>query len=157
MDTSRIVIGGSSAGSITALFTAYTDRELESEDRSQEVALVMDLWGGLYADVNEMEEGEPPLIIIHGTQDNIVPFSEAEKLRDRAEAVNIPYDWQPLEGRGPCTLYAGPADGPGRQIRVRAALERCSGTQPHARAPPDGYRGARAERHADAGHRSSDQ
>ncbi|MCB0217454.1 MAG: alpha/beta hydrolase [Caldilineae bacterium] len=100
LDPSRIVIGGSSAGAITALFTAYTDRELQPADRSQRVALVMDLWGGLYTDVDAMEPGEPPLIIIHGTADTVVPFREAEKLRDRAEAVDIPYAFHPLQGKG---------------------------------------------------------
>ncbi len=101
LDTGRIVIGGSSAGAITALFSTYTDYELAGPaDRSQEVALVLDLWGGLYNEVGQMEAGEPPLAIIHGTRDTVVPFSEAENLRDRAEQVDIPYLFHPLQGEG---------------------------------------------------------
>lgn len=89
LDTDRIVLGGSSAGAIASLFTAYTDVQRGSGDPAPDVALVMDLWGGLYTEINQMQAGEPPLIIIHGTADNIVPFTEAEKLRDRARAVDI--------------------------------------------------------------------
>lgn len=100
LDADRIVLGGSSAGAIASLFTAYTDVERQPGDRSSDVALVMDLWGALYNQVNDMQTGEPPLIIIHGTADTLVPFSEAEKLRARAEAVDIPYSFHPLEGQG---------------------------------------------------------
>ena len=46
---------------------------------------VADLWGGLYTSVNDMDAGEVPLVIVHGTADPTVPFSQAEALRDRAE------------------------------------------------------------------------
>ena len=100
LDTSRIVLGGSSAGAIASLFTAYTEVEKTAADAGSKVALVMDLWGGLYTAVNEMAAGEPPLIIIHGTADTVVPYSEAQKLRARAEAVDIPYAFHPLQGEG---------------------------------------------------------
>jgi len=100
LDVDRIAIGGSSAGSITSLFLAYTDLELEPGDETSDVAIVMDLWGGLYNEVRQMEAGEPPLIIIHGTADTVVPFSEAEKLRDRAVEVGLPHVFHPLQGKG---------------------------------------------------------
>ena len=100
LDTGRIVLGGSSAGAIASLFTAYTEVEKTAADAASNVALVMDLWGGLYTAVNEMAAGEPPLIIIHGTADTVVPYSEAQKLRARAEAVDIPHAFHPLQGEG---------------------------------------------------------
>lgn len=100
LDVERIAIGGSSAGSITSLFLAYTDMEREPGDKTSDVAIVMDLWGGLYSEVRQMEAGEPPLIIIHGTEDRVVPFSEAEKLRDQAMAVGLPHLFHPLAGQG---------------------------------------------------------
>ncbi|MEO8084968.1 MAG: alpha/beta hydrolase [Ardenticatenales bacterium] len=104
LDPTRIVIGGSSAGAITSLFLAYTDVERPAGDdvrgAGSDVALVMDLWGGLYNQVNDLEAGAPPLAIVHGTADNVVPFTEATKLRDRAEAVGVPYVFHPLEGKG---------------------------------------------------------
>lgn len=98
LDVDRIVIGGSSAGSITSLFVAYTELEREPGDETSDVAAVMDLWGGLYTEVRQMEAGEPPLVIIHGTSDAVVPYSEAEKLRDRAREVDLPHLFHPLQG-----------------------------------------------------------
>jgi acetyl esterase/lipase len=100
IDTERVTIGGSSAGAITSLFVAYTETEKDPGAIDSGVAAVMDLWGGLYIAVDEMETGEPPLAIIHGTEDVVVPFSEAEKLRDRAEEVGVPYAWHPIAGAG---------------------------------------------------------
>lgn len=100
LDSSRLVLGGSSAGAISSLFAAYTEMEKTTADSDTKVALVMDLWGGLYTQVNEMAAGEPPLIIIHGTADTVVPYAEAERLRARAQAVGIPHAFHPLEGKG---------------------------------------------------------
>lgn len=100
LDPGRIVVGGSSAGAISSLFAAYTELEKTVADSDTQVALVMDLWGGLYTQVNDMTAGEPPLIIIHGTADTVVPYAEAEKLRARAQAVGIPHAFHPLAGKG---------------------------------------------------------
>jgi len=100
LDTSRIVVAGSSAGAITVLFLAYTETELGPDDASSDVAGVMDLWGALYGRENEMDAGEPPLIIVHGTEDRVVPYHHAEALRSRALAVGIPHDFRPLQGVG---------------------------------------------------------
>jgi acetyl esterase/lipase len=100
LDVDRIVIGGSSAGAITSLFVAYTDVERGPDDGPPDVAAAVDLWGGLYTEVREMAAGEPPLVIIHGTADRLVPFSEAEKLRDRAIETGIPQLFHPLTGQG---------------------------------------------------------
>lgn len=100
LDSSRLVLGGSSAGAISSLFAAYTELEKSAADAPVTISLVMDLWGGLYTQVSEMAAGEPPLIIIHGTADTVVPYAEAEKLRDRAQAVGIPHAFHPLAGKG---------------------------------------------------------
>jgi len=100
LDTTRIVVGGSSAGGITALFLAYTELERGSADADSAVAGVMDLWGALYGQEEAMAAGEPPLVIVHGTEDTVVPFRYAEALRDRAAAVGIPHAFHPLEGVG---------------------------------------------------------
>lgn len=100
VDTTRITMGGSSAGAITSLFATYTDVAAEPPDAESSVAAVMDLWGGLYVEVDQLEAGEPPLVIIHGTNDTVVPFAEAERLRDRADAVGVRYAWHPIEGAG---------------------------------------------------------
>ena len=100
LDSSRLVAGGSSAGAIAALFMTYTDLAQDDPAESPGVAGVMDLWGGMYGQESRMTAGEPPLIIVHGTEDPVVPYSLAEALRDRAEAAGIPYAFHPLQATG---------------------------------------------------------
>ena len=95
IDTNNIFIGGSSAGSITALHTEYLDRACKiypyvdsttllglgglngnsgNPGYSQKVKGVIDLCGGLgvYA---WLEAGNTPLCSMHGTSDATVPYS----------------------------------------------------------------------------------
>ncbi len=102
IDTDRIAIGGGSAGGYTALHVAYyQDDEGTSGNPGypSNVNCVAELWGGM-ANYNKMETGEPPLLIIHGTADTVVPYTEAEKLVARAEAVGITYELHTLDGVG---------------------------------------------------------
>lgn len=100
IDEARIAIGGSSAGAITSLFVAYDELEGDSGNPglSSDVSAVVDLWGALY-DETVMEAGEAPVIIIHGTADTTVPYSETTELVARAEAVGVTYELHPLPGK----------------------------------------------------------
>jgi para-nitrobenzyl esterase len=99
IDTERIAIGGGSAGAYTALNVAYLEDEGTSGNPGypSEVKAVVDFWGGMI-NYSEMETGEAPLIIIHGTADKTVPFTNAESLVQRAIETGIPYEFHPLEG-----------------------------------------------------------
>lgn len=101
VDPSRIGIGGSSAGGYTALAAAYDPTEGGSGQPgySSSVRAVVDLWGALL-DPATMGPGEAPVAIVHGTLDPTVPFAHAEALLARAQSVDVPYAWHPLEGKG---------------------------------------------------------
>jgi acetyl esterase/lipase len=101
VDKQRIAIGGGSAGAFTSLQVAYGkgDGEGGGPGSLPEVRAVVDFWGGLL-DPNEMKAGGPPLIVIHGTQDKMVPFTFAEKLVARAKEVGVICEFHPLEGEG---------------------------------------------------------
>jgi len=101
IDKQRIAIGGGSAGAFTSLRMAYTEDKGESSHPgdSSAVCAVVDFWGGLL-NANEMKAGGPPLLIIHGTLDRIVPFTLAEKLVGRAKEVGVTCEFHPLEGEG---------------------------------------------------------
>lgn len=38
--------------------------------------------------------------IIHGTEDEVVPFERAEELKDKLEKLKIPYEFHPIEDEG---------------------------------------------------------
>ena len=98
IDTTRIYIGGSSAGAITALHYAYLDKECEIEEFislselnamgglegtsgnpgfSTEVAGVINLCGAL-ARYAWIESGDVPFVSLHGDDDGTVPYSRGE-------------------------------------------------------------------------------
>ncbi len=105
IDESRIAIAGGSAGAITALHVTYL-REKEYEGNSgnagysSNVSACIDLWGGLYDNVTQIDEGEPPVCIIHGTLDEVVPYKEALNISQRCKQVGVYYELHPLEGEG---------------------------------------------------------
>lgn len=99
IDTTRIAVGGTSAGAITSLILAYCLDDYGVTELP-DIGAAMDLWGALYDFVDCMETGESPLIIVHGEEDDVISFSHAEALVARAQAVGIPYEFYPIAGVG---------------------------------------------------------
>jgi acetyl esterase/lipase len=97
MDVTRLAIGGGSAGAFTSLAVAYGPGKKEMRDI--QIRAVIDIWGGLVR-TGSMEQGDPPLIIIHGTGDKTVPFYFALRLNARAKEAGIPCEFHPLPGSG---------------------------------------------------------
>lgn len=90
IDTSRIVVGGSSAGGVMACHYAFWDSEeteglvdtttlggLEGRGNasggSSSVAAIINLFGGI-SDSTWVDSGEAGVVSIHGTEDQTVPF-----------------------------------------------------------------------------------
>lgn len=110
IDPARIGCIGSSAGAITCIHAAYVDigeGASGSPGYSSEVGCVVDLWGGLLAPVGQLEAGEAPVQIIHGTLDPIVPYNLGLALHGRALAVGVPTELHPVvdAGHGPWGKY----------------------------------------------------
>lgn len=100
LDMSRLVVLGASAGAITTLYTVYNANNFGLQ--APNAAAVIDLWGGFgfSQDASALEAGEPPLFIVHGTADAVVPIFFAEAVVARAKAVGVRYEYYPLEGYG---------------------------------------------------------
>jgi alpha/beta superfamily hydrolase len=75
IDVNRIATLGSSAGAYTGLAVAHLPGEGNSGNPGfpSNVHATVDLWGALQ-DPNQMEPGEPPLCIIHGTAHVLHPL-----------------------------------------------------------------------------------
>lgn len=97
VDTSRIALWGSSAGAFTVLQVGYGLNQF-GIDRP-EPAVVVDYWGGLFRD-SDLEMGEAPFLVIHGTNDPTVDFVEARQITDRADVVAVNFAFYTVEGAG---------------------------------------------------------
>jgi para-nitrobenzyl esterase len=120
IDPGRIFIAGTSAGAIAALAAGVTsgqafrndlpDRPVpaaNSPEAPSSVSGIISFCGGLYGLVDSVDSQDPPILIYHGTEDRVVPFSEALAVRDRCRAVGLPCEFYPIEGKGHCP--SGPA------------------------------------------------
>lgn len=95
VDSSRIAIGGGSAGAVAALHLAYVQR-----GRGLPIRAVVDLWGSLGQELASLEPGMPPLLVIHGTRDESIEFAQAQALADRARQVGVACTLVAVEGAG---------------------------------------------------------
>eukprot|EP00931_Biecheleriopsis_adriatica_P050553 TRINITY_DN29275_c0_g1_i1.p1 TRINITY_DN29275_c0_g1~~TRINITY_DN29275_c0_g1_i1.p1 ORF type:complete len:381 (+),score=55.89 TRINITY_DN29275_c0_g1_i1:53-1195(+) len=118
IDTTRIVLGGDSAGAIASLFYAYVPAHKNStarqSDPSSAISAVMAISGAMKGEVfcrsldsdlrphgcamtappapdltNEISAGEAPLLLLHGKQDTVIPYLNAKAAFNRAQEVGV--------------------------------------------------------------------
>ncbi len=123
IDTNYITVGGGSAGAITSISLGISepgdfrdeispslDPTLATSNPEQPYTIhtLLDFWGsGLGIDLLENVYGhqrfgsnDPPIMIVHGTEDPTVPFEGAETLRAQYIQNGIDHEFYPLEGLG---------------------------------------------------------
>lgn len=88
VDPTRIAIGGFSAGAITSLLQGFDER-----GENAEVAAIVSWAGGLYGYEHLIDADDPPLMLIHGESDSVVPFSHATEISNRAQEVSLPFEF----------------------------------------------------------------
>ncbi len=93
VDPDRISIGGSSAGAITALLTAFTVEGIG-------IHRVVDLWGAMYGEVEAVSPDGPPVLIVHGALDRTVAFPLAVDLMDKLSREGVPFEAYPFANEG---------------------------------------------------------
>lgn len=96
INTEKWGLLGGSAGAATVLSMAYGADDIFQEPQS--VGAVVEMWGNLPKEM--MEAGEPPLLIIHGTADETVPYESSTELLGQAKKVGIPATRITGEGLG---------------------------------------------------------
>ncbi len=123
INTDYITVGGGSAGAALSVslgvsepsdftneLSVIDDPTLSTTnlDQSTEVHTVLNFWGGIgyanaYEVVHNVDRFDPtdtPVMIVHGTEDETVPFSKGEELRDIYIANGVDYEFHPLVGWG---------------------------------------------------------
>jgi predicted esterase len=83
IDETRIAIGGSSAGAITALNVGF----FTSEDPTAAVGAAVSLSGAHISSV--INAGDAPSLLFHGTSDSIVPYVWAQNTWNAANAAGL--------------------------------------------------------------------
>ena len=105
IDTARMFIGGSSAGAVTSMLLAYNP-----EIKPPHFRAVADMWGTMGPRVNWIKKTGPPLLIIHGREDETITVSAAEQIDARAKQVGLDHQTYLIEGMGhslPLNLEVG--------------------------------------------------
>ncbi len=97
VNTDQIAYWGSSAGAYTVLQVGYALNQYAIERPDPRV--VIDYWGGLFGD-EQLEVGEAPFFVLHGTADTVVSYQEAVDLTNRADVVAVPYALYTVNGAG---------------------------------------------------------
>lgn len=88
IDPQRFGVWGSSAGAFTVLHLAYSLDEYAIPRPPVRVAV--DYWGGLFRPA-DIDPGEPPLFVLHGTADSTVLYQRALDVTQRASAAGVPF------------------------------------------------------------------
>jgi len=97
------VLFGLSSGASASLITAYS---LDDHGIARPpVAAVLSHWGSLRNSsvgnpFDSANSNDPVLMVVHGTADNTIPYSEATEIQAWALEAGLPLDFQPVEGAG---------------------------------------------------------
>lgn len=91
VDAARLGLLGFSLGAYLALSVAATD---------QRVRAVVEYFGGLPEELEADVTRLPPVLILHGDADPIVPVSEAERLVRLLQRTRTPFEKQIYRGAG---------------------------------------------------------
>jgi len=95
IDTTRMFIGGSSAGAVASMLLAYNP-----DIKPPHFRAVADMWGTMGPRVNWIKKGGPPLLIIHGTEDDTITVSAAKQIDARAKEVGLAHETYIIDGMG---------------------------------------------------------
>ena len=90
IDPSKIIVAGGSAGGILGTNLCLNDnKNIPGVDKSGIIAFV-NLWGSPSPEWGEpdVDKNDPPTIIVHGTEDKLVAYSNSEKLKAELDKNN---------------------------------------------------------------------
>lgn len=95
VDGERLFIAGSSAGAVTSMLLAYNP-----DIKPPHFRAVADMWGTMGPRVNWIKKSGPPLLIIHGKEDETITVSAAEQIDARARQVGLDHETFLIDGMG---------------------------------------------------------
>ena len=100
-DVSKIIIGGGSAGGMLSCNLCFNDRPNDKSGKNGIIGFV-NLWGtpdAIWGELN-IDKSDPPTIIVHGTDDKLVSYSNSMALAEKLKANNVKHELVTIEGAG---------------------------------------------------------
>lgn len=94
LDMDQFAIWGSSAGAVTALHVGQGLDEYFIDRPDPKV--IINYWGRMLID-DQLDAAGPPIMIIHGTDDQTVSYANALTLSNQAQAVGLPYSFYTID------------------------------------------------------------
>ena len=101
VDASKIIIGGGSAGGMLSCNLCFNDRTGDKNDKDGIIGFV-NLWGTpdlIWGELN-IDKNDPPTIIVHGTEDKLVSYSNSAALAEKLKTNNVKHELITIEGAG---------------------------------------------------------
>ena len=102
INKNKIIVGGGSAGGMIAVNLCYKDgSDIEKWNKKGIIGLV-NLWGSPDDSwrMSTIDPGDPPTIIVHGTEDKSVPFINTERLVEELKNAGVKYEVVAISGAG---------------------------------------------------------
>jgi predicted esterase len=115
IDPNRVAVLGESAGAFCALTAAVPNSGAFDNDGvafpipqennpgiNDKADACIDLWGSADHILTRFDPNDPPIMILHGTDDDNfgTPFGAAERIHNLCELFNIPHEFYPIDGEG---------------------------------------------------------
>lgn len=101
VDVSKIIIAGGSAGGMLGCNLCFNDRPDNKNDKTGIVAFV-DLWGTpdeIWGEL-DIDKNDPPTIIIHGTEDKLVSYSNSLQLAEKLKSKQVTHELITIKDAG---------------------------------------------------------
>ncbi|MGN0159978.1 MAG: alpha/beta hydrolase fold domain-containing protein [Lachnospiraceae bacterium] len=96
VDKHHLALGGYSAGALLAMDFVYSNNyDIDTND----IFAVIDIAGGKLS-FGAPNGANPACLIIHGTDDTTVPYSDSENFAQKLEKKNVPYEFFTIEKIG---------------------------------------------------------
>lgn len=102
IDPSKIIVAGGSAGGILGTNLCLNDnKNIPNVDKTGIIAFV-NLWGSPSPEwvVPDVDENDPPTIIIHGTEDELVAYANSLKLKAELDKNRVKNELVTIFGAG---------------------------------------------------------
>ena len=102
IDPDKIIVAGGSAGGMIAVTLCINDVSGSVRHNKSGVRALVNLWGSpdMEALPLDIDATDPPAVIVHGTEDALVPLANSEKLVAAMAMKNVPHEFVVIPGAG---------------------------------------------------------